>query len=147
MVSVAIDWTLIAQLITFLILMFVLNRILFKPILAILREREDIYEGLKRKAQDSKSQLEEGEAEEKSSRAGALAEGARLQGILRGEGQKKESEVLAAAQEEAAGNLEKARGALRDDVFRARKELEMEAAVLAREMAAKILKRDLPLSG
>jgi F-type H+-transporting ATPase subunit b len=145
-VSVAIDWTLIAQLITFLVLMFILNRILFRPILAILKERENIYETLKRKAQDARTQLEQGEREEGEVRAGALSEGAKLQGTLRNEGQNVEKDILEQAQKEAAEKLEAARAGLQRDVEAARVELRDEARVLSHQMASKILKRELPLA-
>jgi F-type H+-transporting ATPase subunit b len=134
---------LLVQLITFLVLTFILNKVLFKPILAIIRERESISEGMKRKAQESKSQLEAGEAAEKSSRSDSLTEGVRLQGVLRAEGQAEEGGILKKAQDEAAEKLAAARRGLAADVEAARGELEKEAAALARDMASKILKREL----
>ncbi|MDR2404753.1 MAG: ATP synthase F0 subunit B [Deltaproteobacteria bacterium] len=146
MVSVAIDWTLIAQLITFLVLMFILNKILYQPILAILKKREGIYDDLKEKAQESKEQLEAGEKEEVKSRNDALSEGAKLQGALRSDGQREESDILKKAQDDAAGKLEVARNALKGDVEAARVELKSEASSIAREMASKILRRELTVS-
>jgi F-type H+-transporting ATPase subunit b len=140
-VSVSIDWTLIVQLATFLILMVILNQILYKPIQSIIREREGIIGGLKKRAQDAKSQLEADEAEESSSRTASLSEGARLQGVLRAEGQTEAQAILSKAQEEASSNLEVARAALRQDVEAARAELAAEAKTLAQDIAKGILGR------
>jgi F-type H+-transporting ATPase subunit b len=144
-VSVDVNWTLIVQLVTFLVLMFILNKILYKPIMAILKERENIFDKLKEKAQDSKNQLDAGEKEEKKSRDDSLSEGVKLQGILRSEGQKVEEGILAKAQEEAASKLEVARKGLKSDVEAAKVELKNQAKDIAREMASKILQRDLPI--
>jgi F-type H+-transporting ATPase subunit b len=130
-------------LITFLILMIILNKILYKPILAIIQKREGIYEDLKQKAQESKSQLDKGEEEEKSARVESLAEGAKLQGALKGDGQTAERDILSKAQNEASEKLEAARAGLRGDIDSAREELKGEAQNLAKDMASKILKRQL----
>jgi F-type H+-transporting ATPase subunit b len=145
-VSVAIDWTLIAQLITFVILMVILNKILYKPILAILKERETMCDNLKNKAANSKELLEKGEKEEKDARGESLSQGAALQGKLRDEGRKQETDILKKAQDEASEKIEAARKGLQADVEAAKGDLAKEAKLIAQEMASKILGRDLAVS-
>jgi F-type H+-transporting ATPase subunit b len=144
MVSVALDWTLVAQLVTFLVLMFILNKILFKPILGILREREGLFESLRQKAAASKGQLEAGEAEGAAERAGAVKDGEKAQNELRIEGQAEERAILEKAQAESAQKLEEAAKALEAQVADARKGLEAEARVLGLDIARKLLNREIP---
>ncbi|MDR2613602.1 MAG: hypothetical protein LBG06_12605 [Deltaproteobacteria bacterium] len=143
MVSVALDWTLVAQLITFLILMFILNKILFRPILNILREREALFEELKAKAAGFKSQLEDGEAEEASERAGALKEGEKAQAARKAEGQAEERAVLEKAQAESSRKLEEAAKALQAQVSEARLGLQSEARAIGHDIAQKLLGREI----
>ncbi|MDR1314477.1 MAG: ATP synthase F0 subunit B [Deltaproteobacteria bacterium] len=143
MVSVALDWTLVAQLVTFLVLMFVLNQILFKPILNVLREREMLFEDLKGKAASFKDQLEQGEAEEKSERTGAVKEGEKAQNARKLEGQAEERSILEKAQAESAGRLEDAAKDLEAQVAEAKKGLEAEARTLGLDIAQKLLGREI----
>jgi F-type H+-transporting ATPase subunit b len=144
MVSVALDWTLVAQLVAFLILMFVLNRILFRPILDIIREREGLFQDLKQKAASFKGQLEAGEAEEAAERASALKEGEKAQAARKLEGQAEERAILEKAQAESSVRLEEAARSLEAQVAEARKGLEDEARALGLEIARKLLGREIP---
>jgi F-type H+-transporting ATPase subunit b len=143
MVSVALDWTLVAQLVTFLILMVILNRILFRPVLNILRARESLFEELKSKASDFRAQLEDGEKEETLARADALKDGEKAQNSRKIEGQAEERAILEKAQAESAARLEEAAKSLRAQVEEARKGLEAEARVLGKDIAQKLLGREI----
>ncbi|MDR2461084.1 MAG: hypothetical protein LBE38_09990 [Deltaproteobacteria bacterium] len=143
MVSVAIDWTLLAQLVTFLVLMFILNEILFKPIQAILKERARVFEDLKDRAQKSKDSLAEGEAKEESSKAEALRSGNEALKALRSEGKAKEKEILDKAQAEAAKKMEAAQKSLESEVAQAKGDLELQAKALGSQIASKLLGREI----
>jgi F-type H+-transporting ATPase subunit b len=143
MVSVALDWTLLVQLLNFLILMFILNKVLIKPIMAILRERENVFENLKEKAQTSKKQLEEGEAEAQNSRTEVLKSGVKVLNTLKGEGQVREKELLEGAQKEASQRLDAAKKALEGDLAAAKGDLELQARNLGITIASKLLGRSL----
>ncbi|MDR3153771.1 MAG: ATP synthase F0 subunit B [Deltaproteobacteria bacterium] len=143
MVSVSLDWTLVVQLVTFLILMFILNGILYRPILKILRQREALFEELKLKAESFKGQLEVGEQEEAAERAGALKEGEKAQNARKLEGQAEERNILEKAQEESAKAVEAAAKSLQAQVAEARKGLEAEARSLGLDIAQKLLGRQI----
>ncbi|MDR1082112.1 MAG: ATP synthase F0 subunit B [Deltaproteobacteria bacterium] len=143
MVSVDLDWTLVVQLVTFLVLMFILNRILFRPILNILRERERLFEDLKGKSAQFKEQLELGEAEEKSERAGAVKDGEKAQTARKIEGQAEERGILEKAQAESSRKLEDAARDLAAQVADAKKGLEAEARILGLDIAQKLLGREI----
>ncbi|MDR1041735.1 MAG: ATP synthase F0 subunit B [Deltaproteobacteria bacterium] len=143
MVSVALDWTLVAQLITFVILMFILNRIAFRPILNILREREALFADLKSKAEHFKEQVDLGNQEAAAERVGAVRDGEKAQNARKLEGQAEEREILEKAQAESAKKLEDAAKALEAQVADARKGLESEARALGMGIAGKLLGREI----
>ncbi|MDR1164501.1 MAG: hypothetical protein LBO66_01265 [Deltaproteobacteria bacterium] len=146
MVSVALDWTLIVQLFNFLVLMVILNAFLYKPILKILKERESKFEGLKEEAQGFKDSLADGEKEKTASRARMLQEGVAAQSALKSDGQAQEKALLAEAQSVAAQKIEEARARTRAESAAAQAELSGQAAALAREIASKLLGREIPLT-
>jgi F-type H+-transporting ATPase subunit b len=143
MVSVKLDWSLVAQQVTFDVLILVLNRILFKPILNVLRAREKLFEDLKGKAAKFKEQLELGEAEEKSERAGAVKDGEKAQNARKIEGQAEERGILEKAQAESSKKLEDAARSLAAQVADAKKGLEAEARSLGLDIAQKLLGREI----
>ncbi|MDR2351765.1 MAG: ATP synthase F0 subunit B [Deltaproteobacteria bacterium] len=140
---IAVDWTLIVQLINFLVLMFILNVLLYKPILKILKTREDAYNGLKDKADGFKNEIDQGEAKEKAFHIDLLQDGSKAQNELKQQGQAREREILEEAQSASSKKLEEARLSIAQDVAKARQDLEAEAKLLARELATKILGREV----
>jgi F-type H+-transporting ATPase subunit b len=144
MVSISIDWTLIAQLLTFLILMFIMNKILYKPILKILRERESEFEELKERAQVSKKVMEEGEAEASEKHTEVLRLAVKSYNTLKSEGQSREKEILETAQKEATTKLDTASQNLQKEIEDAKGDLKLEAQKIAQDIASKLLGRELP---
>jgi F-type H+-transporting ATPase subunit b len=143
MVSVSINATLIYQLLAFLILMFVLNKILYKPILGIINERERKFQSLKDGAADSKKLLEQGEAEEKESGIEVRRQGSKSFNVLKAEGQAREKEIHEKAQQEAAKSLELAMESIRSDVQAAKEDLDKEASKIGGEIASRLLGREV----
>ncbi|MDR2349141.1 MAG: ATP synthase F0 subunit B [Deltaproteobacteria bacterium] len=143
MVTLTLNWTLATQLLVFLVLMWVLNKILYKPILEILRKREDVFEDLKEKARSAKKAMEEGESESEEKRTEVLRLGVKSYNTLKEEGHSMEKDILGKAQKEAAKNLEDAVAKLKGEVDAAGDELRSEAEKLGREMASALLGREI----
>jgi F-type H+-transporting ATPase subunit b len=128
---------LIAQIVNFLIIVALLTKYLYKPILAMLEKRKkEIAEGL---ALTAKMQEEEERLKEKREK---VLEAARkeAQGILdsvRKQAKDEEKEILAAAHKEAAVILEKGKA----DVERARVDMEKHVQESAITLAVAMAKR------
>jgi F-type H+-transporting ATPase subunit b len=146
MVSISFDWTVLLQIANFLVLMLVLNFVVYKPLLRIMKEREELFEALRTSAVVSKQILDDGAAQQERHRLALLQEGAAAQSRLKEEGRARESALLNEAQSEAAQRLERARADLARDLETARSALQAEAAGLAAEAAGKLLGRNLELS-
>jgi F-type H+-transporting ATPase subunit b len=138
-----LDKSLIIQGINFLILLYLLKRILYKPLLAKMAERtgairESLAEAQRARAEAAKQQEENAErlraahAEAASIRAAALKEAAEEQ-----------RKLVEAARGEAARLVESARAQMDADIRRAREELRREVADLAIGAAEKLIRKSL----
>lgn len=140
---IEIDWTLGAQLITFLVLVFLLNGVLFRPIRKALKERQ-----AKLDAQAADINLLETQglgldSEIKDKLAAARKDGAGARESLKGEGASAEASLLEEAKREADLEWSRVEQKIKDDVARARVTLKTQAESFAQLLASKILGREL----
>jgi F-type H+-transporting ATPase subunit b len=140
---ISLDLSVVYQIVFFLVLWFVLDKVLFRPYLKLLEEREGKTAGALRETADLeregarlKAQYEERIAQAQT------AGGAAKESILQ-EARQRREQVLSQARQEAAATLELARQDIARQVARDRQLAATEAATVARQMASKILGRDL----
>lgn len=141
MVSINLDTSLFIQLANFLFLILALNYLLYKPILKILRERRELFNRLKSKADEAKAELENGEAEKARLNAESLRQALVLKNEVIEKGREREKIILAEAQEQATRQVNEGRVRLAQSVSTARAALAQETRTIAKEMAEKILGR------
>ncbi len=134
------NWTFIAMLINFLVLLFILNAILFKPLLKIVKERDDTVKGNLDAAKDMTNKREESiallsrELTESRNKAKEMFES------LKSEAVNKQKEVHSAAEAEAASILEKARAEIKAEAEKARKALRADVDKFSDEIVRKLVK-------
>ena len=142
-VEVDFDLTVLGQVVLFLILLVVLKPMLFDPMLKLFEERERRIDGAKLLArkidEKSASALTTYETEIAKARASANAE----RDKFRAEGLKKESEILEAVRATTAKTMDEARKRMVDEVARARTALQGEGATMAKELATRVLGREV----
>ncbi len=138
---ISLDHTIILQIVLFLLLWIILTKVLFRPYLALLEERERKTEGaedesavLQHEGERLRAQYEDGIA--KAQVAGTAAKEA----ILLDARRQRES-LLNRAREEALSALEQVRLDIRNELTREREIAASEARVIAQEMVGKILGR------
>ncbi|MCK5237276.1 MAG: ATP synthase F0 subunit B [Deltaproteobacteria bacterium] len=138
-----LDITLLYQAIAYLVLLFILNKILYKPIFNIIKERKRHTEEPLEDAAIMERDVEQGlvELEAKLKQATISAQEERSQ--ERGEANKKEREILDNAKAKAAEELEKMRAEIQGNTDAAIEELKKETAVISKSIAGKILGRTL----
>ncbi len=138
-----INATLFIQLINFLILMVLLDRILFRPMLRILEERRERTEGRRRQAEriDAEAEAIWADYQEKIQQAKTEADRLRAQIIRRAEAERQK--LLTQVAEESEKRLAEIRARVRGEMEEARKALEADARTLAQGMAEKLLGRRL----
>ena len=136
---ISINATLFIQVLHFLILIFVLNRVMFRPIMRLMRERSRHIEGLQRASEKLKS-----EALQLVHKRMNLETGARKEAGVERERLKIEAEGVAA---EILGDHRVKVSAMRADVMKeidlqlqkARRMIRQEAAVVADEISETLL--------
>lgn len=140
---ITIDITMFIHIINMVVLMFVLNAILYKPVQAILRRRQEKLDSLNKDVEqfDQNARHRQKEVDKKMREASARAKEAL--DTARGEAQAVGAEKLAAIRAEADSEKEKSLTDIHAQIDTARKELQAGAAGFAGEMAGKILGRRL----
>ncbi|NLH47953.1 MAG: ATP synthase F0 subunit B [Myxococcales bacterium] len=137
--KMALNWTLIAQLVMFLAAMGILSRFLFKPMLAVLARREELTEKPHEDAEKLKVDAVAARqtVEEQLVRTRRDAEKLRLE--LLGRATNQERDVLAGARSQAAKINEQTRGELDASIAQVRQRLVAEADELAELLTNKLL--------
>ena len=140
---IEINGSLIVQLISFLVLLAVLYRFVYKPLVATLdarsaaikqqlAEAQAAREAAQRQLAEFEAKLQAAQAEAQTVRERALREAAELR-----------ERLTAEARQEATRLVESARAEIQQDVRRARAELRAEMGGLAVEIAERIIQRSL----
>jgi len=140
---ISIDVTMVMHMINMVVLMFVLNAILYKPVLGILEKRAQKIESLNGDVAQFEQNARQRQAEldkkmrEASSKAKKALDGARAQAQAVG------AEKLAVIRKETDGVKVKQLADLKVQIETARKDLQLNTAGFAQAMAGKILGRSL----
>ncbi len=138
-----IDWTLYAQLINFLLLVFLLNTVLFRPIRNVIKERQAQLAAQEGDIASLASQSEGLDQEIKDKLAAARKEGAVAREAMKQDGSKAEASLLEEVKKQVDlewGQVEKKIAA---DMAKARDALQAQAQSFAQLLATKILGREL----
>ena len=138
---VEINLTIVLQVVQFLILVFILNRILFRPISQAIEERDGkiaAWEEKTRTLQETvRTKIESYEKELAKVKAKTQEEQEQISDELK----EKEEEKVRAVFEEAAQMVASTRQALQEETQRLRQELGQQAEEMARMMTEKVLGR------
>jgi F-type H+-transporting ATPase subunit b len=138
-----IDWTLYAQIINFLLLVFLLNVVLFRPIRKALKDRQDklLAQETEINVLTDKGQTLEEEIKEELAAARRAGAGARE--ALKQEGAQAEATLLEEVKRQAELEWAAVEKKIKADMAKARKSLQTQAQSFAQLLATKILGREL----
>ncbi len=140
---ITMDITLVFQMINIIILMFLLNKVLYKPVLGILRQRSEKMRGTQQEIERFKKNagLRQEEVDKKmalaSGKAKAALDSARAEAAAAG------NEKLSAIKAEVEGEKQKKMTDMKNQIDTAGKNLQENLAGFASDMAGKILGRSL----
>ena len=142
-ISVDFDATFLVQLVLMAGLTLVLKPLLFDPMLRLFEERERRIDGAKLQARKiderSASALSKYETEMARARAAANADREKI----RSEAVRREQEILGAVRAATAKTIEDGKRAAEAEAARARATLKEGTSVLARDLAARVLGREV----
>jgi F-type H+-transporting ATPase subunit b len=141
------DGTLILHVIIILVMIYVLNATLYKPINKILESREKRTRGRLSEAQEVMKGVKEklaeyeGSLRQARSEAYALAENQRAEAMM--ERQRRVNEM----RDELAQSIATAKEAIQQQTTEARASLEVESRLIARDISSRVLNRSVSDSG
>ncbi|HTM11002.1 MAG TPA: ATP synthase F0 subunit B [Verrucomicrobiae bacterium] len=131
------------QIVVLLLLWAILSKLLFKPFLALVEEREKRTEGLKAAAAALTAEAERLRADYESAIRQASEEGAAAKETILDEARRTREQLLGQARAEAAERLTAVRQEIQKEMQQGRAQALQEAAGIARQMAEKVLGRKI----
>ncbi|MDI1472015.1 MAG: F0F1 ATP synthase subunit B [Thermodesulfovibrio sp.] len=126
--------------IQFFVLMFILNAILFKPMIELFSQREQMIKGALEEAQIMNEKKEKAIAQMNADLANAKAQAKQIINSLREEALAYQREVISSAEKEAVQMIEKARAEIKAETERVRVMLRQEVERLSDEIVNKLIK-------
>jgi F-type H+-transporting ATPase subunit b len=139
MLNIEIKWF-IVLLVNFLVLVYVLNIILFKPLLRIFKEREEGVKGSLDAAKEMDRKKEEGLATMNKELAEARQKAKDVFEKLREDALSKQKSLLSDAEAQASAMLRGAREELKAEAEKARVSLKADAEKFSDEIVRKLVK-------
>ena len=138
-----VDKSLIIQAINFIILLLVLHRLLYKPLMATMEERSAAIKKSLDEAQAARAEAARQQEENAARLKAAYAEAAAIHDQARREAAEEQRRLVDAARAESQRMMESAKAQLDADVRRAREELRREVSEIAVGVAEKLIRRSL----
>lgn len=136
-------WTLLLQAVNFLILVWLLRRFLYRPVLAVIAERQAATERVRSEAEAARQAAEAARQSLEDQRTALPAERDRLIAAARAEAEAERASLLEKARGEADHALEEVRSRLAEERAQALEALQRHAADLGIRLATRLL-RDAP---
>ncbi len=136
-----LDISIAYQIILFLVLWVILNKVLFQPYLKLLAERERKTTGAQHDSGDLEHEAARLKAEYEEKIAQAQAAGYAAKDAIVQNGRQQREKILSQARDEAVGTLERVRNEVASALEQERRLAAAEVSNVARAMVAKVLGR------
>ena len=140
---IRINETLIFQVISFLIFLFIINRILFRPMRRTMADRETYIENIQKDIIDAQSQIKDLTKQIQKQEKAIRNEAFEQQTKLEASGSQQAEELLASVRKEVNDSKEQARINIEAQIAAARKHIQKESEDLAKNIMEKVLHRRL----
>ena len=141
---ISINETLIFQVISFLIFLFIINRIMFRPLRKVMNERETYIENIQKDIVTAENQFDDLthqiQAQENEVRDEAFKQKEQLETT----GSRQATEILASAREEINALRAEAQKEVNAQISAARKHVQKESEDLAKHIIERVLYRSQP---
>ena len=140
---ISIDISIVYQIVLFLVFWAILSRILFRPYMAVLEERERNTSGARHETGDLEREGERLRAQYEEKIAQAEATGNAIKEAIQQEARQQREKILSQAREEATIVLQNVRRDVQTQLEIERQRAAAEITGLARDMVSKILGRSI----
>lgn len=141
-VSIA-PWTIVFTWINLLILVFIMKKLLFKPVMNMLAQRDSEVKEMYRKAEEAQKSSEALEAEYTEKLSGAKEEASRIMKEATHEATLRGEEIVSEAQQKAAAIITKAHKEIEREKEAAVSEIKNDIASIAVNIAEKVIEKDI----
>jgi F-type H+-transporting ATPase subunit b len=140
---ISINETLIAQLLSFLIFLYIINRIMFKPLLSVVNERNDHIEKMHREITEAEQELDSVKRMLSENEAAVKEEAFSIKAKLESAGDLKSAEIYREAKNQIEAMRESARVDVKAQLDEAKKSIHKESEILVYQIMEKVLERRL----
>ena len=140
---ITINATLFHQLVAFLIFLFIINRIMFRPLRSVMAERDDMIEKIKLDTTNAGETIERLNNELKERESKVRKEALKVQHELEEKGKRESAEILKSTLQEIELIKDKNEAHVKAQIMEARKDLQKESDALALNIMEKLLDRRL----
>jgi F-type H+-transporting ATPase subunit b len=140
---ISINATLFHQLIAFLVFLFIINRIMFRPLRSVMGERESFMEKIRMDTVDATKEFEHLTATLKAKESKVRSEAQDVRCEIEEQGGREAVEILESARQEISSIKAKVETAVDAQIAEARKKLRQESEALAVNIMEKMLDRRL----
>ncbi len=140
---ISINETLIIQVISFLIFLFIINRIMFRPLNRVMKERVDYMDKLKQDVIDARDEITRVTNQLSEQKVAARQEALMLKREMESLGSEEATEIFADARNEITELKHKAIQEVQAQIEDAKEHIQSEAETLAIGIMEKILNRRL----
>jgi F-type H+-transporting ATPase subunit b len=140
---ISLDWTLILQFVNFFILLLILNKLLYRPLLDVMARRREKIEGGRAIARSLEADIEEKMQNYQLQLNAAKAVAAAERNELRKAAHEQEAMITGEAQQNAVARIKNIREQVGKEAVQAGQILKNEANAMAGQIASKVLGRKL----
>nr|WP_320192012.1 ATPase [uncultured Desulfobacter sp.] len=141
MITVIPDISAVYQMVNFLVLLFLLNLVLYKPIRKVILERKAKVGTLNSGVETASANLEKQKDDYKEGLKQARGEGLKHKEVFIEEASAQEKEIITRINQKAQANFAQIKAQVAEETEQARKALEAEVEVYAKAIGEKILGR------
>ena len=143
MISIIPDWSVLLQVVNFLLVIIILNHFLFRPIRGIIQERKEKIEGFESDIVQISSKVDERGQEIESRLTAIRREGFDQKEIVKGQGLEDEKRIIDRANDQTEEVMRRITEQITEEVGAAREALRSDLETFSLELAQKVLGRSL----
>jgi len=140
---VELNSTLFIQIVNFVFLVFILNQLLYKPIIRVVNERKRLVSDAQGEADRFEQSVEQKTTEYEEKLKYAQKESAAEREQLKNEGSEQAKAIMQETTREVAGIVDEFKGKIADEKEQAREILRKQTQKIAAEISKKILERSV----
>ena len=143
MALISINETLIVQVVSFLIFLFIINRLMFRPLREVMSERDSHMEDVKKDIRSAREKIEAINGQIRRQEAEVKNEAFKLKENLENKGQQQAQTIFETARSEMAAAKARVKADIEKQMTEAKSAVQRESELLAVTMIEKILDRRL----